>query len=217
MKKIFMTLGAFLLIISFNACSPDNKEAVKADVNDLSNYVDSVSNLQPVYTETQWAAIDNGYKTKSDKVEKVAASLDETDKTKVDASKKKYSDLKDKYETNIKAANARAKARQDFRDGLLGAGKMTADNQWGFVTPANVVSVYENFVNTVRDKGTNYSDEDWAETKSLWKGLNDRKDEIEKDISGGDKAKIVGIKIAYAGIKSVNRPISDIKEEVKKN
>lgn len=210
-----------LFVIAFNACNDNEKDTVKANVNDLSQYVDSVDNLQPVYTDGQWAMIDNGYQSRVIKVDPPTITLDEVEKATVQKSKEKYAAMKAKYETGIKEANAAKAAAQNpaqhLRDDLFGTGKLGADNQWNFVTAANVVSVYQDFVEKVRVKGDNYSDEEWSEVRSLWKSLNARKEEIENDIPGKDKVKIAGIKVAYAAIKSVNRPVSKINEEIKEN
>ena len=159
--------------------------------------------------------IDDGYQTRIVKVEKVMPQLDAAEKSRVEKDRKQYEELKTKYETGIKENHdpemIANKTRLEISNRLLGEGHPGPSNDWGFITASNIVSVYKNFVDRVRDNGANYSDTEWAETRRLWKGLNDRKEAIEKDISTIDKITIDHLRVAFLAVKSVNKPVSELK------
>ena len=74
-------------------------------------------------------------------------------------------------------------------------------------------------MNTVKDNQGKYSREDWDEIKVLYEALDTRKNEIEKDLATSDNLKIAKLKVEFATIKAVKRPMSKIDEndDAKKN
>ena len=221
MKKMYLMIGAVVLAGGFSACSNSNEEA-KQDATALAVYVDSVDQVAPVYTTAYWSDIDNGYKMRVEKAEKNMSAMSPDDKAKADASKVKYEALKAKYEMAIKEKEAADKAaaatpdyRQVLRSKLFGEGKIGSDMKFGFVTANNIKDVYEKFVNTVDDNKNNYSREDWDEIKTLYEALDIRKNEVEKDLATKDNLRIAGLKIKFAAIKSVKRPVAKAEENIK--
>ena len=221
MKKVQLILGAALLAVGFTACNNTN-DAAKADVEILSEYVDSVANVEPVYTMENWMAIDNGYQSRALSAERNMAELSDEEKATAEASKAKYADLKSKYEAKLKevetAAN-QAAATPDYRlllrNKLFGEGVVGADMKFGFVTAKNIKDVYEKFVGTVSDNKDNYTREDWDEIKTLYEGLDNRKNEVEKDLAGQDNRRIAGLKIKFASIKAFKRTAEKVEENTK--
>jgi hypothetical protein len=197
----------------FTACtSADSKEA-QQDAFILNNYIDSVDKLEPVYTVANWTTIDNGYQQRALQAEGSAEKLDKANKEAMEESKAKYAALKAKYEDKLKENEAEAKAaaatpdyRQVLRNRLFGEGKIGSDMKFEFVTAANLLSVYKNFVNTVADNKNSYTREDWDEIKVLYEALDTRKNAVEKDLSSGDNLKIAGLKVRFASIKATKRP-----------
>lgn len=221
MKKIQLILGAALLVAGFTACTNSNDPA-KADVVILSQYVDSVVKVDPVYTMDNWMAIDNGYQARVVNAEKNMASLTEEDKATAEASKAKYAELKAKYEDKLKEAETSANQaaattdyRRILRNNLFGDDVVGSDMKFNFVTAKNIKDVYEKFVGTVADNKDNYTREDWDEIKVLYEGLDNRKNEIEKDLDGKDNMKIAGLKVKFATIKSLRRTTEKVEENTK--
>ena len=221
MKKSQIILGATLLVAGFTACNTSNDPA-KADAVILSQYVDSVVNIKPVYTMENWMAIDNGYQSRALNAEKNMASLKDEDKAAAEASKAKYAELKAKYEEKLKEAENAAKqaaATPDYRlilrNKLFGDGVVGSDIKFGFVTAKNIKDVYEKFVGTVADNKNNYTREDWDEIKVLYEALDNRKNEIEKDLAGKDNMRIAALKIKFATIKALKRTAEKVEENTK--
>jgi hypothetical protein len=85
------------------------KDSAKQDSAVLSQYVDSVEKLHPVYTIENWTAIDNGYQERALTAEKTIASLEAADQAKAEESKKKYAALKAEYQAKLEQKEAAAK------------------------------------------------------------------------------------------------------------
>jgi len=212
MKKINLIITAAVLVTGLAACNNSASETAKQDAASLSQYVDSVESIPPVYTVANWSEVDNGYQARALKAEQTVATLEAADKAKVEESKVKYAALKANYEAKLKEKEAEAKIaastpdyRQVLRNRLFGEGKIGADMKFGFVTAGNILEVYKNFVNTVADNKEKYTREDWDEIKVLYEALDTRKNTVEKDLSGGDNLKIAGLKIKFATIKATHR------------
>jgi hypothetical protein len=220
MTKTKLLIAAAIVSIGFTACNNENKEA-KQDAAMLNMYVDSVENATPVYTVANWTAIDNGYQERASRAEKNLAALSAEEKAKADASKAKYEALKAKYELAIKEqemkaamtpANTAPNFRKVLRDRLFGEGKIGDDMQFAFVTGANILGIYKNFVDVVADNKNTYSREDWDEINVLYEALDTRKNAVEKDLKTADNLKIAGLKIRFASIAATHRGGTKVKE-----
>jgi hypothetical protein len=220
MTKTKLLIAAAIVSIGFTACNNENNEA-KQDAEILNTYVDSVENATPVYTVANWTAIDNGYQERATRAEKNLATLSAEEKAKAEASKAKYEALKAKYELAIKEqemknamqpANTAPNFRKVLRDRLFGEGRIGDDMQFAFVTGANALSVYQNFVDAVADNKKNYTREDWDEINVLYEALDTRKNAVEKDLKTSDNLKIAGLKIRFASIASTHRGGTKVKE-----
>ncbi len=218
MKKMQLIIGAAILAGGFTACSNSNKEA-KQDAAVLAQYVDSVDQIAPVYTAANWTEIDNGYQSRVANAEKNMSVMSADDKARAEASKVKYEALKAKYEMAIKqkqetdkVAAATPDYRQVLRGKLFGEGKIGSDMKLGFVTADNIRGTYERFVNTVDDNRNEYTREDWDEIKVLYEALDSRKNEVEKDLATKDNLNIARLKVKFAAIKSVKRPVAKAEE-----
>jgi len=209
-------ITSLIVIGGFTACNhytkEENAQVAKADATELTEYVDSVESLPPVYTVANWTIIDNGYQERAMRSEKSLATLEAADKEMAEKTKAKYAALKATYETKLKEKEAAVAVeaatpdyRQVLRNRLFGEGKIGSDMKFGFVTAQNILGVYKNFVNTVADNKNNYSREDWDEIKVLYEALDTRKNAVEKDLASGDNLKIAGLKIRFATIKALHR------------
>ena len=220
MKKINLIITAAVLVTGLAACNNSASETAKQDAASLSQYVDSVESIPPVYTVANWSEVDNGYQARALKAEQTVATLEAADKAKVEESKVKYAALKANYEAKLKEKEAEAKIaastpdyRQVLRNRLFGEGKIGADMKFGFVTAGNILEVYKNFVNTVADNKEKYTREDWDEINVLYEALDTRKNTVEKEgLKGSDNLKIAGLKIKYAAINATHRGGTKVKE-----
>ncbi|MEJ7737998.1 MAG: DUF6565 domain-containing protein [Chitinophagaceae bacterium] len=207
MKNCILLFTSALLLALFPACNNAANEA-KQDAETLSQYVDSVNQTTPEYTNAYWAAIDRGYQARLTELKATESALSEADRKTLEESKDQYETMKVAYTAKIKEAKDKNNAndyRQILRNSLFGQGKMGSDMQFNYVNAENILSVYDNFVNTVADKKNTYTREDWDEIKVLYEALDTRKNEVEKDLASKDNLKIAKLKIRFATIKALNR------------
>lgn len=208
-----MLFSALLLTGAFSACNDSRNDTTNVD--SFSRYVDSVDMATPVYTEDGWTTIDRGYQERQVAVDANVAAMKAEDRARVEASKAKYAALKAKYEAKMKA-RAEEVAKPDYRivlrNSLFGEGKVGKDINFGWVTGDNIKDVYQRFVNNVDDHRNDYSREDWDEIKVLYEALDSRKNEVEKNLSTRDNLEIARMKIKFAAIKSVKRPVAKAEE-----
>lgn len=210
---------AATLMMGFAACNNSEKDTPKKDAENLANYVDSVENATPVYTQANWTVIDEGYRERALKAEAALEKMEAEDKAKTEEAKAKYAVLKVTYETKIKEAEAPKTVAGDYRsilrNRLFGEGKVGADMSFNFVNADNILSVYQNFVDAVDAGKDEFTREDWDEIKVLYEGLDSRKNTVEKEgLKAADNLKIAALKLKFARIKSINRPGAKVEENV---
>jgi hypothetical protein len=131
----------------------------------------------------------------------------------LDASRAKYEALKAKVEAQRAAAEVTtvasatgASGKQMLRNALFGEGKIGDDMNFGWVTAANIHSVYQQFVHTVEANKDKYTREDWDEVKVMYEALDMRKNTVEKEgLSAEDNRKIAGLKAKFSPMYTLNR------------
>jgi hypothetical protein len=82
---------------------------------------------------------------------------------------------------------------------LFGEGKIGDDMNFDWVNATNILGVYDQFVNTVKDNKDNYSREDWDEIKLMYEALIAEKIRLKKrGLSSSDNGKIASLKLTFA-------------------
>jgi hypothetical protein len=202
--------------IACNRSNDSNKHAVK----DLRTYVDSVDKTNPNYEdEAYWTNVEQKYEEKRQQVDANASQLSEEErkdyekvKSDYDQLKQKYVSEREKHQAEMAKANAWTERKMFLRKSLFGEGVIGEDMNFSFMTAANALSVYENFVNAVDANAKEYSREDWDEIKVLYEAMDTRKNEIEKELKGKDNTKIAGLKMKFDRIRNTQRAGSKVEE-----
>ncbi|KYP13353.1 MAG: hypothetical protein A1D16_19515 [Flavihumibacter sp. CACIAM 22H1] len=200
---MIVSVAASAMVACENNSAKDEKIAA-----DIENYVDSVSTNVSNYSKETWEDISAAYNSKKAEMKAEGRELSAEVKEDLKEAEQKFEALRTKFESNIKAVES----KQAMRDELFGAGKVGNDLSFAWVTAANAKDVYINFVNTVDKNKDRYTREDWDEIKVLYEALDNRKNEIEKDLSGPDNREIAKQKIKFVGIKAVNRITAKVEE-----
>jgi hypothetical protein len=210
-KKLNYMALSVAVLLSASACK---NQTNKTETQNFVSYVDSINQVEHIYTVENWESINNDYNEKIALLEQEIAIMNEEDKAKFEESKAKYAALKATYETKIAESNQNAVIdnKRLLRDRLFGEGVISEDLQFSFVNANNALSVFETFVNAVDANKAAYSREDWDEIKVLYEALNTRKNAIEKDLSGSDNRQIAVLKIKFASVYSTNRPSTKVDE-----
>jgi hypothetical protein len=117
----------------------------------------------------------------------------------------KYEDYKVEVTAEKDRMN-RENATLNIRKTLLGDSYTGGDLTFDWVNKSNILSVYDNLVNTVEKNKDSYSREDWDEIKLIYEALDTRKNTVENEgLTSSDNLKIAGLKIKFAAISTTNR------------
>ena len=214
MKKIKLTFVLLSTAIVFISCKDEKQEKAQKSLDVYAHYVDSVSAITGEEANENWEVIESDYaKLKADAESSVA---DATDKTKLQAN---LTDSEAKYEefkSNIKAEKEKNEANDPkvakYKT-WFGSGYVHDDMKFSWVNKDNILSVYDNFVNTVQKNKDSYSREDWDEIKLMYEALDNRKNTVEKEgLSSHDNNKIAGLKLKFAPMYTINRTTAKSEE-----
>jgi len=205
MKKLKLTFAIVTALVAFSSCKDEKQEKAEKSLHAYSNYIDSLSNVEQQKASENWAVIENDYaKLKSEAEVSIANA---TDKTKLqdslDTASLRYEELK----TNILDAKEKAADTKTIKyKNLFGPNYVSDDMKFNWVNKDNILSVYDNFVNTVQKNKDSYSREDWDEIKMVYEALDSRKNTVEKEgLSSHDNNKIAGLKLKFAPMYTLNR------------
>lgn len=206
MKSSKLILGLAVIALGFTSCKNEKEKEAEKTVDSYVVYVDSIGNVTQDEAKTNWEAIEANYTVKMNQAETALTDLSENKEMaeKVEASKLKYDALKATIQAEIVADMPSSK--QLIRNSLFGEGKIGEDMNFAWVNAANILGVYDQFVNTVQTNKDKYSREDWDEIKLMYEALDSRKNTVEKEgLSSEDNRKIAGLKLKFAPMYTLNR------------
>lgn len=207
MKTIKSILALSIISVALISCADEKKTQAEKAVNNYVAYVDSVNNVALSDLNENWNNVENGYTSRKIEVESILedyqnrAELD----AKIEASAIKYEQFKANYAIEYEKEKA-AKLRMALRNSLFNAKEIGDDLSFAWVNKDNILSTYDNFVNTVSKNKNSYSREDWDEIKMLYEALDTQKNKVEKEgLSSSDNLKIAGLKVKFAPMYTFNR------------
>jgi hypothetical protein len=207
MKNLKLILAFVASAVVFTACKNADKEMADDRVDFFTLYVDSVSNIAADDSAQRWDDVEMGYeKAKMDAESSFANSTNKEEyQERFDNANMKYEDYKVKVTAEKDRMN-RENATLNIRKTLLGDSYTGGDLTFDWVNKSNILSVYDNLVNTVEKNKDSYSREDWDEIKLIYEALDTRKNTVENEgLTSSDNLKIAGLKIKFAAISTTNR------------
>lgn len=211
MKNLKLTFVIIATVLAFASCKDEKQEKAQKSLDAYSSYIDSLSNVQQEKAIENWAIIESDYaRLKSEAEISLAAA---TDKTKLQDSLNTASLRYEEFKTNILSEKEKTDADAGAADAktnkykiLFGENYVNDDMKFNWVNKDNILSVYENFVNTVKKNKDSYSREDWDEIKLVYEALDSRKNTVEKEgLTSHDNNKIALLKLKFAPMYTVNR------------
>lgn len=204
MKTIKLTIALCSVALLFASCKDGRENVAKQNIKEYKTYVDSVSNLEYAEAYNNWESIESEYQNyKSLAMVTIDEVKDKEDlREDIDEATIKY----EKYKSELQAEKDK-EAKISFRKSLLGPNfNGNADTSYEWINKDNILSVYENFVNTVEANKDSYTREQWDEIKMIYEGIDARKNTVEKEgLSSSDNTKIAGLKLKFAPMYTVNR------------
>lgn len=206
MKAIKFIIALCTIGLLFVSCADEKTQKATEKVDVYASYVDSISNLDLAEANSNWKNIENGH---NDHKSTALANLEDLKDN--EALKNDIADATLKFE-EYKELLAE-KQRQDiliqkdnFRLSLLGKNYTNGDMKFEWINKNNILSVYQNFVETAHANKDNYSREDWDEIKLLYEAIDTRKNTVENEgLTSADNRKIAGLKLKFAPMYTFNR------------
>lgn len=209
MKNLKLTFVIVATVLAFASCKDEKQEKAQKSYDAYSNYIDSLNNVQQEKAIENWAIIESDYTRLKTEAENSLAEA--KDKTKLQDSINTASLRYEEFKNNILAEKEKSEAgagdaKTTKYKILFGENYVNDDMKFNWVNKDNILSVYENFVNTVQKNKDSYSREDWDEIKLVYEALDSRKNTVEKEgLTSHDNNKIAGLKLKFAPMYTVNR------------
>ncbi|MDQ3072527.1 MAG: hypothetical protein M3Q97_04580 [Bacteroidota bacterium] len=199
--------------LALSACDDDNDTTY---VNDYRDYVVGVGNERDRWDSdtAYWIDADTRYDSLHSSVTTRRDELDENSQRQVDSLDNVWKSYKSEYETNRQKKAAEADALQindRIRISLFPAGSTAALTE---VTAANIRSYYEQLVNTAGTNSEKYTSAEWDAIDAWYEKLDERKNDLEKDMTAADRNAISALKIKYKSIHVPNRADSKVEEKM---
>jgi len=207
MKNLKLILAFVASAVVFTACKNADKEMADDRVDFFTRYVDSVINIAADDSAQRWDDVEMGYeKAKTDAESSLANSTNKEEyQERLDKANMKYEDYKVKVTAEKDRMN-RENTTLNIRKTLLGDSYTGGDLTFDWINKSNILSVYDNLVNTVEKNKDSYSREDWDEIKLIYEALDTRKNTVENEgLTSSDNLKIAGLKVKFAAISNTNR------------
>lgn len=203
MKNLKVTFVLIASAIVFTACKNEQQEKAQKSLESYKEYIDSVGNVAEEKASENWETIEKKYANlKMDAESSLAAAKDKVAfQMDFDNSSTKYEDYKNKVITEKEK-----KQRESLYIDLLGPNYQTDNLMFNWVNKNNILSVYENFVDTAQKNKDSYSREDWDQIKLIYEALDTRKNTVEKEgLSKSDNLKIAALKLKFSPMYILNR------------
>jgi len=207
MNALKLVILMVVTSVIFTSCDDGKKQKAQENIANYVAYVDSVSTVAADEAAKNWKAIESDYKKRQEAATLTIVSVKENTELQksIDEAATKY----EAYKAQVIAENKRmeiANSKMIMRKTLLGNGYNGKDMTFTWIHKDNILSVYQNFVDTVSENKDSYSREDWDEIKLLYEAIDTRKNTVEKEgLTSGDNLKIAGLKLKFAPMYTFNR------------
>lgn len=207
MKTIKSILPIIISLIVLVSCTDEKQESARTYVKDFETYVDSTTKEFKYETAASWEEIESNYeRLKNDA--KVSIN-DATNKEALESDLEKISRKWNDFKTDIMKEKEKIdNENPTFRlsKSLFGEAYINDDMQFTWVNKNNILSVYENLINTVEKNKDAYSREDWDKIKLMYEALDTRKNTVENEgLSTEDNMQIAGLKLKFGPLYTINR------------
>lgn len=191
-------------------------DAAKQNVEDYTSYVDSISSLELAQANSNWENIEKAYNSNKTSakanIKDMKRSADLSNE--IDEATQKFEDFKIELAENKRQTIQ--KQKNSFRMSLLGENYLNDDMKFTWINKDNILSVYQNFVDTVVTNKDTYSREDWDEIKLVYEAIDTRKNTVENEgLTGSDNRSIAGLKLKFAPMYTLNRMGAKSEENAK--
>ena len=207
MKTLKLTLAFVAVSIMLVSCNDGKKELAQEKVESYQAYIDSITQVATIEVMANWDAIENDCKIRQAEANNALVTIKENSEMKksMDESTLKFEAFKAEVIAEHEIMEMH-NSKMMMRQSLLGSSYTGGDMKFDWINKDNILSVYQNFVDTVDENKDAYSREDWDEIKLLYEAIDTRKNTVEKEgLTSADNRKIAGLKLKFAPMYTLNR------------
>ena len=197
MKSTIAKLNGFLLLVllsyGFSGCTATREQEAEGDLNEFRSWVNTQTSNVAERTEEDWQ------RTKAD-FQRRTAELDQKQNKFSDKLKADYDELKAEFRKRDEERGRMADRRSElskWEKDLLGT---YADRST--INAENIHQAYVTFMDNVRSRREVWDKEDWEMAKMVLEELNDRKEEINDEITTEDEVKIKALQMEFTALKT---------------
>lgn len=197
MKRLNLLLGAALIAAGMTSCKTDTEQMAEQNIDRYESYVDSISRLDATERTSNWEAIDAEYNARLAEAEAALADAKDSQnaETRINDSKTEYENVKTEAQNTVKETQGNALIVSYFGPNNM----VGSDLNFDWVNKDNILSVYQNFVDTFEKNKDTYSREDFDQIKVWYEALDARKNTVEKEgLSSEDNNAIAKLKLEFA-------------------
>ena len=207
MKTLKLTIAFVAVSIMLVSCNDGKKELAQEKVESYQAYIDSITQVATIEVMANWDAIENDCKIRQAEANNALVTIKENSEMKksMDESTLKFEAFKAEVIAEHEIMEMH-NSKMMMRQSLLGSSYTGGDMKFDWINKDNILSVYQNFVDTVDENKDAYSREDWDEIKLLYEAIDTRKNTVEKEgLTSADNRKIAGLKLKFAPMYTLNR------------
>ena len=207
MKTLKLTLVFVAAFIMLASCNDGKKELAQEKVKSYETYIDSITQVATIEVMANWDAIEKDCDKMKAEANNALVTVKENAEMKksVDESTLKY----ETFKAEVMAEHERmeiANSKLMMRQSLLGSSYSGGDMKFAWINKDNILSIYQNFVDTVDKNKDGYSREDWDEIKLLYEAIDTRKNTVEKEgLTSTDNRKIAVLKLKFGPMYTFER------------
>ena len=207
-------LRVFLIAIAaFGVISCTQEQKSDQAYDEYREYVMDHQNNAEKYYDRQWSEIEQEYNEKKNRAEAKMDNWNDQMRAEYETTRQNWEAFREKHTAELQ------RREQQVSDNVLMSSLFPSgiNEDLSNVTSANIVEVYKHFVNNVEAQKDNLTKEQWTKVENMWERLDDRKDQVEKNVKAGEEMALAEQKLKYTGIKAVNRPVAKSEEDAAKD
>ncbi|UOQ51059.1 DUF6565 domain-containing protein [Hymenobacter cellulosivorans] len=178
-------------------------EDFKTFVTNAETKADNVGDQVEADYERETTEMKSEFDAKVSAVDKYADQYDDTRRQEIEQLRTRYTTAYDKRDMAWK--NRPSTVAGTSTGGTTTRLYESAAGKYSALTAANIRGTYEAFTAQIKENEDRYGIEDWRTVNADWKALDDRYDQIKKDVSTADRAEIAKEKAKYAAFKSYDK------------
>ncbi|WP_114781530.1 hypothetical protein [Botryobacter ruber] len=173
----------------FTSCSVSREQEVEHDFNNFREWVDTKATQLGNLTEEDWKKAKEDFQVRT-------RALDRRQDQFTDRIKEEYKQLKNRF-GELDAEYNEQRAVANWRRELLGEYANLSK-----INSANVVAAYTRFMESVRERHKDWSEQVWDLTDEVFEQLNTRKEALNGAVATEDDVKIKALQMEYSTLEA---------------